>query len=61
MNKKLRAATEITELAVGCIVLALGFDLFLEPNNLNAGGLTGLAMVLNRVLGIGSVGLSSPL
>ena len=57
MNKKLRAATEITELAVGCIVLALGFDLFLEPNNLNAGGLTGLAMVLNRVLGIGSVGL----
>ena len=57
MNRKLRPVLEILELAAGCIVLALGFNLFLAPNNLNAGGLSGLALVLHRVLGIGSVGI----
>lgn len=38
-------------------MFGLGFSLFLEPNGLNAGGLSGLAMVLVQLLGHGTVGL----
>lgn len=41
---------------LGCAIFALGFNLFLEPNGLNAGGLSGLAMVLTHLIGIGTVG-----
>ena len=44
------------KIAFGCIVFATGFNLFLLPNNLNAGGLSGLSMILVHLLGIGSVG-----
>ena len=57
MNKKLRPVVELLELVAGCAVFAVGFNLFLIPNDLNAGGLSGLAMVLYRVLGFGSVGI----
>ena len=46
----------ILRISVGCVIFALGFDLFLDPNNLNAGGLSGLAMLLVRLIGVGSVG-----
>lgn len=42
--------------AFGCAFFGLGFSLFLEPNGLNAGGLSGLAMVLVEVTGFGTVG-----
>lgn len=42
---------------LGCVVFALGFNLFLAPNNLNAGGISGLSMVLEHLIGWGSVGL----
>ena len=57
MKKSLRPLIELLELVAGCAVFAIGFNLFLTPNDLNAGGLSGLAMVLNRVLGFGSVGI----
>lgn len=57
MKKLLRPALELAELVVGCALLALGFNIFLAPNDLNAGGLSGLAMVLHHVFGIGSIGL----
>ncbi len=41
---------------LGCIIFGLGFNLFLEPNGLNAGGISGLAMVLTHLTGIGTVG-----
>ena len=44
---------------VGSTLFALGFDLFLMPNDLNTGGISGLAMVAVHVLGFGSVGLLS--
>ena len=31
---------------VGCLIVAVGFDMFLLPNGINGGGLSGLAMVL---------------
>lgn len=57
MKKIMRPALELLELIAGCALLALGFDIFLEPNDINAGGLTGLAMVLHRVFKFGSIGL----
>lgn len=42
---------------MGAAIFALGFDLFLIPNGLNTGGVSGLAMVAYQILGIGSVGL----
>ena len=44
---------------LGSFVFALGFDLFLAPNDLNSGGISGLAMVVVELLGFGSVGTLS--
>ena len=36
---------------VGLIFCALGFNLFLIPNNIAAGGFTGIAQLINSVTG----------
>ena len=41
----------------GCALFGIGFNLFLLPNDLNAGGLSGLAMALVHLLKFGKVGL----
>ena len=46
------------KITLGCAIFALGFDLFLEPNSLNVGGMSGLAMILRELLGFGSIGVS---
>lgn len=61
MKKCAQAVTQGAKIIVGCCLFALGFDLFLVPNGLNAGGLTGLAMVLVHWLKVGSVGLITSL
>ncbi len=43
----------------GSFLFALGFDLFLAPNDLNPGGISGLAMVIVELLDFGSVGTLS--
>lgn len=56
--KKARSVAAFTaKIIIGDILFALGFNLFLEPNGLNAGGLSGLAMVLVHVLKFGTVGI----
>ena len=45
------------KITLGCAIFALGFDLFLEPNSLNVGGMSGLAMILRELLGFGSIGV----
>ena len=57
MKKALQMALWLGKILLGCALFALGFDLFLEPNGLNAGGLSGLAMVLVQVVGFGTVGM----
>ena len=47
----------IIKLVIGCVCFALGFNLFLQPNGLNAGGLTGLSMVIVSIVGSGSIGV----
>lgn len=59
MKKGLSTALWVGKIILGSALFALGFDLFLEPNHLNAGGISGLAMVLIRIIGIGSVGVVS--
>ena len=49
----------IAATVLGSTVFALGFALFLEPNNMNPGGVSGLAQVLVELLGFGSVGIIS--
>ena len=61
MKKALKNSLWLGKLLLGAAIFSLGFDLFLEPNGLNAGGLTGLAMVLVHVLGFGSVGAATTL
>ena len=40
----------------GSAVFALGFSMFLEPNDMSAGGISGLTMVFVEIFGIGTVG-----
>lgn len=43
-------------IGIGSALFALGFALFLIPNDINTGGISGLAMILREVLGFGSIG-----
>ena len=45
------------KIAAGSVLFALGFNMFLLPNSLNAGGISGLAMIAVHMLDFGSVGL----
>lgn len=45
--------------AVGSAVFALGFAMFLQPNDMNPGGISGLAQVAVELLKFGSVGTLS--
>ena len=59
MRTFLKDAETFLKAAVGCAIFALGFDLFLVPSNLNAGGITGLSMVLVHVMKFGTIGAVS--
>ena len=52
---------DIMATTLGCALFGLGFSVFLEPNGLSAGGISGLAMVFVHVTGFGTVGLISAL
>ena len=51
----LRHLKNLALIVVGCALFALGFDLFLQPNQMNAGGISGIAQLLEHLLGVGSV------
>ena len=57
MSKVWKSVVDIIKITVGCALFALGFNLFLAPNELNAGGLSGLAMLFVKLTGWGSVGV----
>ena len=44
---------------LGSALFALGFSFFLEPNDINTGGISGLAQVVVHLTGLGSVGIVS--
>lgn len=39
-------------LLIGCILMALGFNLFLLPNKVASGGVAGISIIVNDLLGI---------
>ena len=57
MSKQLKTAVSVVKIVVGCALFALGFNLFLEPNGLNAGGISGLSMIIVHLTGFGTIGL----
>ena len=57
MKKLLHQYGWIFTTIFGCAIFALGLDLFLLPNSLNTGGVSGLSMVIREILGFGSVGI----
>lgn len=61
MRKILKDYSWVFKTIVGSAVFAFGFSIFLEPNNINTGGISGLAQAVAQVIGIGNVGLLSML
>ena len=47
----------LLRIIAGSCIFALGFDLFLEPHSINAGGISGLAQIFVQLAGVGSVGV----
>lgn len=41
-------------IAGASVLYAMGISLFLDPNNLASGGITGVAIILNRICGLGT-------
>lgn len=56
MKKLLPHILWVAQIALGCMIFALGMNLFLFSNNMTAGGISGVALIIHHVLGIGSVG-----
>ena len=48
-------------IALGCAIFALGFDLFLEPNGLTAGGISGIALIVIHQAPVTTVGVATAL
>ena len=61
MKKIAESLRWIFMIALGCAVFALGFDLFLEPNGLSAGGISGIALILIHLAPITTVGVATAL
>ena len=56
MTDRQRIVKECGFILIGAVLIGLGLNLFLLPNELNAGGISGLAMVTVRALGLGTIG-----
>ena len=61
MGKLIKKYDWVLKTIVGSTVFALGFSLFLEPNNINTGGISGLAQAVGHVIGFENVGMLSVL
>ncbi|MBE6958051.1 MAG: YitT family protein [Ruminococcaceae bacterium] len=56
MKTKLNRLKNIFLIIVGSAIFGIGLDLFMIPYDMNAGGLSGLSMILVHLLGFGTVG-----
>lgn len=60
MGQKLRPVLKnLVLIAIGSAIFAIGVDLFLVPNQIGAGGVSGLAIVVNAFIPAISIGLFS--
>lgn len=60
-EKFLPALKSLIWIALGTAIFAVGFDIFLVPNQIGAGGISGLALVINAFVPVISVGVLSVL
>lgn len=51
VNKKANIKRYV-EFIIGCLIVAIAFNLFFSPNNLVPGGVGGIAIILNSLFGI---------
>ena len=62
MRQKVKPALKsLFWITIGCAIFALGFDLFLVSNQIGAGGVSGLAMVVNAFFPVITIGTFSVL
>ena len=57
MKNGFKTVIWFAKIILGSMVFSLGFNLFLQPNDLNAGGISGIAMILVHLTNLGTVGL----
>lgn len=57
MKKALDNGFWALKILAGSCLFGLGFSVFLEPQSMNAGGISGLAMLIEKLIGVGSVGV----
>ena len=51
INHKIKVK-ELIEFIIGCFLVALAFNLFMSPNNLVAGGVSGFSLILKHFFGL---------
>ena len=56
MNKHLKILLDFLKLIIGSALFGLGFSLFLEPNGMNGGGISGIAMIIVHLTGFATIG-----
>lgn len=61
VKSKIRSFLGILQIMAGSMIFGVAFNLFLAPYQMNAGGLTGLSMIVVHLLDIGTVGTVSML
>jgi len=54
---RMQPVVDYAAIIFGCFLVALGLDLFLIPNRITAGGVSGISTILFHLLGV-PVGLS---
>lgn len=61
MKVQLKTWISLAKIVFGCALFGLGFNLFLEPNGLNAGGISGISMLIVHLTGFGTIGMLTAL
>lgn len=56
-----REIKQVLSVVLGCAAFGLGFSMFLQPNRINAGGISGLGQLMTQLTGFGTVPLWSVL
>ena len=56
MKNTMRSLGSILQIIIGSALFGVGFNLFMVPHDMNAGGLSGLSMILVHLLNFGTVG-----
>ena len=56
MQKKWQWAINFIKIIFGCVLFSVGFNMFLAPSGLNAGGISGLGMIFVERFKVGTVG-----